>query len=175
MVDPTIKQRLAELEAATPNLLDLSRNPEWQRLSFQLEEACDGEVGAGYGGEHLGRLMTDPAYFVRIRRLQKWVGRELANLLTEMNLGVGMEAALACGRRIVIDRLAEPSLEVQQELWTVLDLYEAQGADRAGLSERVRQVVEQTLTADDWGAIAKAAADSVQAQVLAHRCLPKSA
>jgi hypothetical protein len=151
MVDPRIKQRLAALEAATPNLMDLSSNPEWQRLSFQLEEECDGEVGAGYGGQHLGQLMADPACFTRIRRLQKWVVRELANLLTEMNLGVGLEAALACGRKIVIDRLAEPPLEVQQELWTIVDLYNAQEADRAGLSERVRQVVEQVLTADDWG------------------------
>jgi hypothetical protein len=175
MVDPTIKQRLAELEAATPNLMDLSNNPEWQRLSFQLEAECDGEVGAGYDGQHLGQLIADPVYFTRIKRLQKWVVRELANLLTEMNLGVGLAAALACGRKIVIDRLAEPSWAVQQELWTILDLYDSQAADRAVLSARVRQVVEQTLTADDWGAIAQAAAASVQAQVLAHRCLPKSA
>ncbi|OUC15197.1 MAG: hypothetical protein B0A82_08195 [Alkalinema sp. CACIAM 70d] len=119
--------------------------------------------------------MADPAYFTRIRRLQKWVVRELANLLTEMNLGIGLEAALACGRKIVLDRLAQPPLEVQQELWTVLDLDDLQEADRTHLNEKVRQVVEQTLTADDWGEIAKAAADSVQAQVLARHCLLKSA
>jgi hypothetical protein len=59
MVDQTIKQRLAELEAATPNLMDLSSNPKWLRLSVQLEEACDGEVGAEYAGLHLGELMTN--------------------------------------------------------------------------------------------------------------------
>jgi hypothetical protein len=59
MVDQTIKQRLAELEAATPNLIDLSSNPEWFRLSVQLEETCDGELGAGYAGLHFGELMTN--------------------------------------------------------------------------------------------------------------------
>jgi hypothetical protein len=67
MVDQTIKQRLAELEAATPNLIDLSSNPEWLRLSVQLEETCDGEVGEGYAGLHLGELMTNRKKSVQTR------------------------------------------------------------------------------------------------------------
>jgi hypothetical protein len=54
MVDQTIKQRLAELEAATPNLIDLSSNPEWLRLSVQLEETCDGELGGRVCGSPFG-------------------------------------------------------------------------------------------------------------------------
>jgi hypothetical protein len=130
MVDQTIKQRLAELEAATPNLMDLSHNPEWLRLSVQLEEECDDEVGAGYSGVHLGELMANPVYFMGMKRLQAIVARELRDLLAELNLGIGTEVAFACARKIMMERLVESEVSIQEQLWAVLDEYEAaQGTD----------------------------------------------
>jgi hypothetical protein len=168
MVVQTIKQRLAELEAATPNLMDLSRNPEWLRLSFQLEEACDGEVGAGYAGLHLGELMANPAYFMGMKRLQRIVARELRDLLAELNLGIGTEAAFGCARKIMMERLAEPEVSIQEQLWAVLEEDEAmQGTDapkplRAG----VKSIIYQVMTEADWEAIAQAASQSVHRHLI---------
>jgi hypothetical protein len=168
MVDQTIKQRLAELEAATPNLIDLSSNPEWLRLSFQLEAACDGEVGAGYAGLHLGELMANPAYFMGMKRLQGIVARELRDLLAELNLGIGTEAAFACARKIVMERLAEPEVGIQEQLWAVLEEDEVtKGTDapkplRAG----VKRIVFQVMNEADWEAIAQAASQSVHRHLI---------
>jgi hypothetical protein len=56
----------------------------------------------GYGGFHLGELMTNPAYFTRMKRLQGIVVWELHDLLVELNLGIETEAAFVCARQIVI-------------------------------------------------------------------------
>ena len=163
MVNPTIKQRLAELEAATPNLMALSQNPEWLRLSVQLEEECDYEVGAGYGGIHLGELMANPAYFVEMKRLQRIVVVELRDLLAELNLGIGAEAAFVCARLIVMERLVKPRVSIQEQLWAVLEEDEVikdmdtQKPLRAG----VKNIIYQVMTEADWEAIAQAASQSV--------------
>jgi hypothetical protein len=168
MVDQTIKQRLAELEAATPNLMDLSHNPEWLRLSVQLEEECDDEVGAGYSGVHLGELMANPAYFMGMKRLQGIVVRELRDLLAELNLGIGTEAAFGCARKIMMERLVEPEVSIQEQLWAVLEEDEAtQGTDapkplRAG----VKSIIYQVMTEADWEAIVQAVSQSVHRHVI---------
>jgi hypothetical protein len=177
MVDQAIKQRLAELEAATPNLMDLSHNPEWLRLSAQLEEECDYEVRAGYSGVHLAELMANPAYFMGMKRLQGIVARELRDLLAELNLGVGTEAAFACARKIVMERLAEPEVSIQEQLWAVLEEDEAtQGTDapkplRAG----VKSIIYQVMTEADWEAIVQAVTQSVHRHLIQQSQTPKVA
>jgi hypothetical protein len=163
MVNQTIKQRLAELEAATPNLMDLSHNPEWLRLSVQLEDECGGEVGAGYGGLHLGEMMANPSGFTSMKRLQSIVARELRDLLTELNLGIGTEAAFICGRKILTERLAEPAIEVQEQLWAVLAEDEAtKGTDMPKpLRAEVKHILFQMITPEDWEAIAQAVNQSM--------------
>jgi hypothetical protein len=168
MIDQTIKQRLAELEAATPNLMDLSKNPEWLRLSVQLEEACDGEVGAGYAGLHLGELIANPAYFMGMKRLQGIVVQELHDLLAELNLGIGTEAAFGCARKIVMEHLAAPEITVQEQLWAVLEKDEVlKGADMPKpLRADVKRIVCQVMTEADWEVIAQAASQSLHRNLI---------
>jgi flagellar biosynthesis regulator FlaF len=147
---------------------------EWLREAVRIEDEYDGEVGAGYGGIHLGELMANPAYFMGIKRLQGIVVRELRDLLTELNLGIGTEAAFVCARQIVMERLAKPEVIIQEQLWAILEEDEAtKGTDlpkplRAG----IKSMIYQVMTEADWETIAQAINQSVyqhlmtQAQIL---------
>jgi hypothetical protein len=110
---------------------------------------------AGYGGLHLGEMMTNPSGFTSMKRLQAIVARELRDLLTELNLGIGTEAAFICGRKIVMERLAEPAIEVQEQLWAVLAEDEAtKGTDMPKpLRAEVKHILWQVLTTEDWEAM----------------------
>jgi hypothetical protein len=168
MVDAAARQWMADLEARTANPMDLMANPEYFRLAIALEDECDGEVGAGYSGGHLGELMANPAYFIGMKRLQGIVARELRDLLAELNLGIGTEAAFACARKIMMERLAEPEVSIQEQLWAVLEEDEAtQGTDapkplRAG----VKSIIYQVMTEADWEAIVQAVSQSVHSHLI---------
>jgi hypothetical protein len=168
MVDAAARQWMADLEARTANPMDLMANPEYFRLAIALEDECDGEVGAGYSGVHLGELMANPAYFMGMKRLQGIVARELRDLLAELNLGIGTEAAFACARKIMMERLAEPEVSIQEQLWAVLEEDEAtQGTDapkplRAG----VKSIIYQVMTEADWEAIVQAVSQSVHSHLI---------
>jgi hypothetical protein len=177
MVDAAARQWMADLEARTANPMDLMANPEYFRLAIALEDECDGEVGAGYSGVHLGELMANPAYFMGMKRLQGIVARELRDLLAELNLGIGTEAAFACARKIMMDRLAEPEVSIQEQLWAVLEEDEAtQGTDapkplRAG----VKSIIYQVMTEADWEAIVQAVSQSVHKHLIQQSQTPKVA
>jgi hypothetical protein len=136
---------------------------EWLREAVRTEDDCGGEVGAGYGGLHLGEMMANPSSFTSMKRLQSIVARELRDLLTELNLGIGTEAAFICGRKIVMERLAEPAIEVQEQLWAVLAEDEAtKGTDMPKpLRAEVKHILWQVLTTEDWEAIAQAVNQSM--------------
>ena len=94
--------------------------------------------------------------------------QEFKELLADWNLGVGTEAALACARELLMERLQEPAPEVQRQLLAVLeeDLASPPGEEcpkphRAGLQELLRRV----LMPADWESIASIAGNSVREQV----------
>jgi hypothetical protein len=177
MVDAAARQWMADLEARTENLMDLMANPEYFRLTIAIEDECDGEVGAGYSGAHLAELMANPAYFMGMKRLQRIVARELRDLLADLNLGIGTEAAFACARKIVMDRLAEPEVSIQEQLWAVLEEDEAtQGTDVAKpLRAGVKSVIYQVMTEADWEAIVQAVTQSVHRHLIQQSQTPNVA
>ena len=168
MANQSIKARLIELEAATPNLMNLLKNSEWVRLSAQLEEESGGEIGAGYNGIHLNKLISNPKQFTQIKRLQTIVLSEFQDLLTDLNLGIGIEAAFVCGRGLVLERLAEPTVEIQEKLWAILAEDEAtRGANSPNpLRGNAKQILRQVLKDPDWEAIASAANHSIRSHLL---------
>jgi hypothetical protein len=150
---------------------------EWLREAVRIENDCGGEVGAGYGGLHLGELMANPSGFTSMKRLQSIVARELRDLLTELNLGIGTEAAFICGRKIMMERLAEPAIEVQEQLWAVLAEDEAtKGTDMPKpLRAEVKHILWQVLTTEDWEAIAQAVNQSMHRHLIQQSQTPKVA
>jgi hypothetical protein len=141
---------------------------EWLREAVRIEDECGGEVGAGYGGLHLGELMANPSGFTSMKRLQSIVARELRDLLTELNLGIGTEAAFICGRKIVMERLAEPAIEVQEQLWAVLAEDEATNGTDAPkpLRAKVKHILFQMMTPEDWETIAQAVTQSMHRHLI---------
>jgi hypothetical protein len=144
----------------------MSQEQFWQGVRNEEEANCD--IGAGYDGIHLDKMMIDPVYFERMRRFQSIVLQEFNNLLQGWHLGIGAESAMSYGRKLVLERLQSPSSEVQQQLWSVLAEDEAlRGAEQPQpVQAEIKTILLQVLTAADWEAIAQVAGNSVQAQVL---------
>jgi hypothetical protein len=137
----------------------------WQGVHH--EEVADCEIGAGYAGAHLDELFANPAYFQQMRQLQSIVIRELRELLMEWDLGFGTDAAIACGQILVLKRLQKPSVEVQQQLWAVLEEETAKGVQVSSPARaQVKVILGQVLSEADWLAIADAAGQAVQRQVV---------
>jgi hypothetical protein len=137
----------------------------WQGV--HNEEVADCEIGAGYAGVHLDKLFANPAYFQQMRQLQALVIRELRELLMEWDLGFGTDAAIACGQTLVLARLQKPSIEVQQELWAVLEEEKTKEAEfSSSVHAQVKSILGQILSQSDWLAIADAAGEAVQRQVV---------
>ncbi len=143
---------------------------EWLREAVRLEDEADCDISAGFDwGATLGAVMAHPERYNQLARLRSIVIREFKELLADWNLGVGAEAALACGRGLLMERLLHPTPEAQEQLLAVLeeDLASPQGDSsskplRAGLQELLRGV----LTREDWELIAASAGNCVREQVI---------
>lgn len=146
----------------------MSQEQFWQAV--QIEEATDQEVGAGYTGVHLDQLLSNLEYFQQMKGLQSMVLEEFQTLLCEWNLGVGTEAAIACGCALLLQRFQTLSPEMQQQLWHCFEKSQSASESQVVTSSAlvIREILQVTLLENDWKAIAQAAATAVQHQVLAH-------
>lgn len=76
---------------------------------IQAEDACGGEIGAGFPAYSQHPQPVTPAQakaVIRRVRLQSMVLSELAELIQSVNLGAGTEAAITEGRRRIRQHLA---------------------------------------------------------------------
>lgn len=143
---------------------------EWLREAVRIEDEADCDISAGFDwGANLGAVMAHPERYSQLARLRSIVIREFKELLVDWNLGVGAEAALICGRGLLMERLLHPTPEVQEQLLAVLeeDLANPEGDSsskplRAGLQELLQGI----LTPEDWELIAVTAGNSVREQVI---------
>lgn len=143
---------------------------EWLREAVRIEDEADCDISAGFDwGANLGAVMAHPERYSQLARLRSIVIREFKELLVDWNLGVGAEAALICGRGLLMERLLHPTPEVQERLLAVLeeDLASPEGDSsskplRAGLQELLQEI----LTPEDWELIAVTAGNSVREQVI---------
>lgn len=143
---------------------------EWLREAVRIEEEADCDISAGLNwGANLGVVIANPERYSQFARLRSILIAEFKELLADWNLGAGAEAALACGRGLLMERLLHPTPDVQEQLFAVLeqDLASPQGAKsfqplRAGLQE----LLQRLLTREDWELIAATAGNCVREQVL---------
>jgi hypothetical protein len=163
-------------QAKSPNLMDLVLNEEWLRAAAHAEEAAGCDIQAGYTGAYLREFMTDPVYFQKMRQMQAIVLTELRELLNQFDLGIGIEAAFVCGKQIILEKLHQPSVEIQTQLWFVLEAYEASQEKilSQSLKAEVKKVLQDVLTQEDWQEIAEAVAVSVRSHVLEYGQLQAS-
>jgi hypothetical protein len=168
MTNPPPSQSTPQPPATPPNLMELFSNEAWVREAARAEEESGDNTGAGYTGIYLREFITDPIYFRQLRLLQAIVLAEFRALLEPFNLGIGIEAAFHCGRQLVLERLNQPSAEIQTQLWAALEAYDASQATilPPSLKTDVKGILRSVLTQEDWHAIAAAAAESIRSQVL---------
>ncbi|MBD1852745.1 hypothetical protein [Leptolyngbya sp. FACHB-711] len=135
---------------------------------LKIEEEVNCDIGAGYAGAYLPEFLADPIHFQQIRRLQAIVLEAFQSLLNELNLGIGKDAAFTCGRKLVLERLIQPPVTIQQQLW---DALQEDGLIQSALQPqpdyaKVKAILRTTLTQADWSAIATAASESIRIQML---------
>lgn len=143
---------------------------EWLIEAVRLEDEADCDIGAGVDwGASLSAFIANPEGYSQLARLRSMVMREFGELLAEWNLGVGTPAAVACGRRLLMERLHAPSPEVQEQLLAVLesDLMNIPKANGSvSTRPRLHMLLRGILTPEDWQLIAATAGDYVREQVM---------
>ena len=152
----------ADNQAALDILAQL-QDPQWALAAAQIETEANCDVGAGLDwGPYLANFLTDPHSFHQLQRLRSLVLRALRQLLADGKLGIGLEAALAVGKQRLFLRLQQPTPDIQEQLKTVLAEDLQSPPENTSRSDATQALLQQTiaavLTADDWDAIAAAAA-----------------
>ncbi|NJR67469.1 MAG: hypothetical protein HC771_01495 [Synechococcales cyanobacterium CRU_2_2] len=146
----------------------LTQDPAWQAAVDEAEQAAGGVLANGF--QKRGWMKTWPelptySHYMQMRSL---VLRGFDAILREGNLGVGYQAASDCGKTLVYERFFEPGEAAKVRLLALVE-GELLGPPPEMTPERLavlRSVLQGVLTAEDWGAIAQAAAQQVQQQVL---------
>lgn len=135
---------------------------------LKIEEEVNCDIGAGYAGTYLPEFLADPVNFQQMRQLQAIVLEAFQSLLDELDLGIGKDAAFICGRKLVLERLVQPPVAIQQQLWGALQEDDPiQGAPHPQPDyAKVKAILRTTLTQADWSAIATAASESIRIQML---------
>lgn len=162
---------------ALDDLSALEKDEAWRRAAEEAEAAIPSHVLAGIA-QPKGWMKTWPelptySHYMQIRSLVLY---GFATILREVCSCDVYEAASNCGKPLVFERLFEPGDEVKIQLLALVK-GEKLGPRVELTRERlavVRAVLQQVLTAEDWKAIAQAAANQVQQQVMGLRIVSTS-
>lgn len=145
-------------------------NPIPQSVADILDAEAEVTAPMLAGVGQVGWMKTWPqlATYSRYFQLKSLVLRGLATVLKDCNLGAGYEAALDCAKPLIMERLTQPSADIQNRLLKLVE-GEPLGLRIELTAERLTQlkvVFREILLSEDWQAIAKAAAAKVRYQVL---------
>ncbi|MEM1308199.1 MAG: hypothetical protein AAGF98_01640 [Cyanobacteria bacterium P01_H01_bin.153] len=161
------------------DLMAQLQDPQWALAAARIEEEARGEISAGPElRARLGQFMAEPHSFHQFQRLRSLVLRAFQRLLTDGNLGVGTDAAWSVGQKRLVQRLKQPSPDIQAQLKLVLaeDLAATENEPLSAAAQTLLQeTVYTALTPEDWDDIAAAAAKAVQQQVKQLLKWPQSA
>jgi hypothetical protein len=160
------EQKLRQQYAQTGNLLDAFKDSDFLQEMIQAEDACGGEIGAGFAAYSQHPQPVTPAQakaVIRAVRLQSMVLSELAELIGSVNLGAGSEAAMIEGRRRIRQRLNHLTDEQQAYFDALVDEDQLQLSDKPCRAQ-LKSVIRSLLSASDWSAIGQAATDAIQNQ-----------
>jgi hypothetical protein len=146
------------------DVMDLLNDEVWLREAIRTEEESGGDISAGPNyGANLGRFLENPTGYQQFLRLKRLVLRGFRVILREGNLGVGEEVAWLCGKPLVITRLENPPLEVQEQL---LGLLADSAVETEPMPTSSVQAIRKALLAEDWEAIASAASTTVHQRAM---------
>jgi hypothetical protein len=134
--------------------------------AVESEERVNCDISAGLDwGKASGFLILNNGLFHRLKTLRISLNQEAKLLISEWNLGVGTRNATITIQERLLDKLSNPSEEMQKHLQAVLlkdDLY---GEKFISNREVLQSLLKVLLTESDWQAIASSATDSIHKQV----------
>ncbi len=160
------EQKLRQQYEQTGNLLDAFQDSDFLQDMLQAEEACGGEIGAGFPAYSQHPKPVSPTQakaVIRKVRLQSMVLSELAELIQSVNLGAGTEAAITEGRRRIRQHLADLGDEQQAYFDALVDEDQLQPLEKP-LRAQLKSVIHSLLSASDWDVIGQAATDAIHNQ-----------
>lgn len=147
---------------------NLNPTPQSVVAILDAEAEVTESMLAGVGQVGWMKTWSQLPSYSHYAQLKSLVLRGLAAMIRDCNLGVGYDAALDCAKPLVMERLTQTSIGIQTRLLKLID-GEVLGPRVELTAERLNQlkaIFKETLTSEDWQAIAQAAAAQVQHQVL---------
>jgi hypothetical protein len=151
------------------NLLDLLKDEAWRQEALAVEELLEGHLIAGVCRVGWMKTWSQLQSYSQYEQLRSLVLRGFAALVEDCNVGVGKEAALNCGKPLVMERLTQPPVHVKEKILRLIE-DEPLGPKVELTPERLttlKTIFQAVFTSEDWREIAKAAADQVHHQVIA--------
>ncbi|MEM9009040.1 MAG: hypothetical protein AAGE59_36720 [Cyanobacteria bacterium P01_F01_bin.86] len=144
---------------------------DWLREAARIEEEADCDISAGYDwGTHTGDFLANPEGHNQLMHMRSLVKQAWRQLVFDWKLGIGTDAAINQGEKLLMARLQQPPKEIQATLLALLKAKLSQPQGEWEMTEAVhaeiRGVFGQVLTQEDWQAIATSARDSIYKQVL---------
>lgn len=135
----------------------------------ELEARLPSHVLAGVA-QPKGWMKTWPELrtYSHYDQLRSLVSRGFSAILGAVCTGESYEAASTCGKPLVFERLLDPGDGIRTQLLALVD-GEKLGPKVELTPERltvIRAVLQEVLTSEDWEAIAQAAAQQVQQQIM---------
>ena len=156
-------------QQAIQELMAQMQDPQQSLEDARIEDEAGGEIGAGYVKDHqLGKFLSDPARFCQHQRLKTLVFHGLRQMLVDCDLGAGLPAAYSKGKKLLNERLQQPSIEIQQQLMAILfeDLSSSRDVPLSDTAQSsLKQIIRTVLSAEDWEAIVTAAVSALQQHV----------
>lgn len=135
----------------------------------QIEDEANCTIGAGPIPSASSEAAGGSAQAIHRRQQQQLrilLSGEFCQMLTDCNLGAGLPDAIRVGKRILAERLKQPSEGVRQQLMTALDSAiapdEAHGGIPDSVRSQVRSVICAVLSEQDWETISSAATTAIQ-------------
>jgi len=154
---------------ASSDGIDLLNNDEGRQQAMAAEALISSDVIAGIPGRP-GWMKTWPQLSVydHYMQVRSFVLRGFAAMIQEANLGVGQDAAIACGKQLVFERMMSASENVQEQVLALID-WEVIGPKTELTPQRMtilKTVFREVMTEADWGEIANAATQQIQQQIM---------
>ncbi len=162
-------QTLTAQYAQTGNLMDLCHNEVWLRESAQIEDEVGGQVEAGLGlkdyHQEMNALTLEQSRYIRRQmKVQSILFNGLRQWMNSWDLGAGFEDTYAIARRLIRQRLSQPTFN-QQSLAALLERVEIDSPDPL-TQQQVVALLSQLFTPEDWQTMAQAASQSISSRVL---------
>ncbi|MEO0646989.1 MAG: hypothetical protein AAFZ17_12650 [Cyanobacteria bacterium J06650_10] len=144
------------------------QDPQIMLEDVRIEEEANCTIGVGHSWRTLLNSSIDDSLLTQTQRqqLRLLIGGEFCQMLDDCDLGAGLSDAIRVGRKLLSNRLKQPSENIEQQLLAALEVAvtdESHSGIPDSACSQIRSVLRSVLSEQDWEAIASAATTAIQA------------